>query len=182
MQGNKTAHRRGLIFRCFCGIIFPCYNIRYPGEYIMNKIFFILLPILPVAAFGADFSDCDVIGHKVYDGTVEECMTPPEICKEDPNSTKCLNNIKTAEQCAQPATQERIKQKSGAKVTTNLNYVYSDGTPVDNTAMIEDSNFVYIFRMGAGLFGVVTYTDNYQDYIIGTPESDGTNLALFKQN
>ena len=166
----------------------------------MNKIFFILLPILPVAAFGADFSDCDVIGHKVYDGNIEECMTPPEICKEDPNSTKCLNNIKTAEQCAQeidninklmaenyviykcPATQERIKQKSSAKVTTNVNYVYSDGTPVDSTAMIEDSNFVYIFRMGAGLFGGFTYTDNYQDYIIGTPENDGTNLALFKQN
>lgn len=164
----------------------------------MNKFFLFLLSILPVAAFGADFSDCEVIGHKVYNETVEKCMTPPEICKEEPNSEKCLNNTKTAEQCAQeidninklmaenyviykcPATQSRVSQKDAPKVTTNLNYVYNDGTPVDSKTMIEDSNFVYIFRMGAGLFGAFTYTEDYQDYILGTPESDGMNLSMFK--
>lgn len=164
----------------------------------MNKFFLFLLSILPVAAFGADFSDCEVIGHKVYNETVEKCMTPPEICKEEPNSEKCLNNTKTAEQCAQeidninklmtenyviykcPATQSRVSQKDAPKVTTSVNYVYNDGTPVDSKTMIEDSNFVYIFRMGAGLLGAFTYTEDYQDYILGTPESDGSNLALFK--
>ena len=164
----------------------------------MNKFFLFLLSILPVAAFGADFSDCEVIGHKVYNENVEKWMTQKKIWKEEKKKKKCLNNTKTAEQCAQeidninklmaenyviykcPATQSRVSQKDAPKVTTSVNYVYNDGTPVDSKTMIEDSNFVYIFRMGAGLLGAFTYTEDYQDYILGTPESDGMNLSMFK--
>lgn len=164
----------------------------------MKKFFLIFLFFMPIIAFADDLSDCEIIGHKVYAKTIEECTTPPEICKEEPNSAKCLNNIKTIEQCSEeieninklmsenyllfkcPATQERTAQKNASKVTTNSNYVYNDGTSIDTDAMVSDENFVYIFRMGAGLFGAFTYTEDYQDYILGVPEKDGTNLAIFK--
>ncbi len=164
----------------------------------MNKFFFILLTLLPVTSFSADFSDCEVIGHKIYTESVEKCTTPPEACNEDPDSSLCVNNIKTEEQCIEeikninnlmaenylvfkcPATSERVAQKGGDKVTTTLNYVYNDGTAVDADAMLEDEESVYIFRMGKGLLGILKYTEEYQDYILGPKAKNDMNLAEFK--
>ncbi len=163
----------------------------------MNKFLFPFFVFMPIIAFANDFNDCEIIGHKVYAKTIEECTTPPEICKEEPDSPLCLNSIKTVEQCTEeqetinklmaenyfvfkcPATSERVAQKSNPKVMSCVHYVYNDGTPVDTDAMAADDEYVYIFRMGSGIAGALTYTESYSDYILGKTEN-GVNLAAFK--
>lgn len=164
----------------------------------MRKLFIITsLSFLPLCAFAADVSDCTVVGHKIYTQTVESCMTPPEICKTEPDSPKCLNNTKAADECAAeiaeinqkmtenylvfrcPVNEERLAKLRSMPISADFDYVDINGVPVDIESMQADTESIYIFRRGAGLAGGFTYVEPYADYILVQTNPDGFNLALY---
>lgn len=165
----------------------------------MRKLFIIIsLLFLPLCAFAADVSDCTVVGHKIYTQTIETCMElPAEICETEPNSAKCRNNIKTADECAAeiaeinqkmsenylifrcPVNEERLAKLRSMPTSADFNYVDINGVPVDIESMQADTENIYIFRRGAGLFGMFTYVEPYADYILVPTNPDGFNLALY---
>ena len=160
-------------------------------------VFVCLFPHISAAA--PDLSGCEVIGYRVSSKTVEKCATPPEICKEEPNSNKCIMNTKTVEQCATEIASENAQMAekyfvfkcpfssefsaylASPQVTRLANYIYSDGTPIKSDVLLSDTEHVYVFRMGAGLAGGFGgYTHETSDYLLVAPDSEGLNLVEFK--
>ena len=146
-----------------------------------------------------DMSGCEIIGHRTSSLTVEKCSTLPAICKEEPNSNKCIMNIKTPEQCAAEIASEnaQMAEKYFAfkcplnpdfsdyltlpQVTQLSNYIYSDGTPIEPELLLSDTSHVYVFRMGSGLEGALgRYTPDTSDYLLVSPAANGFNQIEIK--
>lgn len=167
----------------------------------MRKIFFVLMCVMPTLTFAAvDVSDCTVIGHQrgtmVEDNcdTVETCHVDFADFPED--LAICLRRAKTKEQCrayiaAQnakieqenlvyrcPMTAFRLEQKAKEKNHVVHDLVYNNGTPMDQEAMANDTQYAYLFHGQSGLMGFV----NKKRYsIIGPAEKYGLNMALFDE-
>ena len=166
----------------------------------MKKIVLCTCVLLPTISFAAyDTSNCEIIGHRIPSKTIEECAKIPEICKEEPNSNKCIMNTKTLEQCTQeievekiqlaqnyfaykcPKTPDLVAYQSQPMVTRAMYYVYNDGTEIDADALSLDTEYIYVFRMGAGLSGALgAYTPEFTDYVLGPADVDGFHLTKIK--
>ena len=166
----------------------------------MKKIILCACVLFSTVSFAAyDTSNCEIIGHRITTKTIEKCAKKPEVCKEEPDSNICILNTKTPEHCAQeielekaqlaqnyfvykcPKTPDLVAYQSQPKVTIAINYVYNDGTEIDADALSLDTEYIYIFRMGAGLFGIFgAYTPEFTDYVLGPADADGFHLTEIK--
>ena len=167
----------------------------------MRKLFFVFVFLMPALAGAAvDVSDCEVIGYQKGTMTEKDCNTV-ESCNTDfakfPEDLEiCLKHAKTPEQCQEyiaeqnnkieqenlvyrcPLTAWRIKQKSKVKDHHVKDLVYTNGMPIDQTAIANDASHVYLFHGNTGLMGFV----NMKKYsIIGPAEKYGLNMAIFEE-
>lgn len=167
----------------------------------MKKVLlFTLIAFLPIASFAAvDISNCIVIGHQAGSWTVKNCTTVEDCEKEKDDSYPrgyelCMKNVKTPAECEQwvaeqnkkiesenlvyrcPATEYLLTQKVKEKTSAMSNLVDNDGVPLDQDAMIADTENVYIVRSGAGLAGFI----DRGGYRIFGPSEDNFNLAYIE--
>ena len=165
----------------------------------MKKILITCISLMPaISAAAVDVSDCTVIGHERGILTMENCTTADSCERHRPEFpeayTQCMRSVQTPAECELfieqqnkkietenlvyrcPANAERLAKRAKEKTSYNSHLVDMENMPLDQDALIADTENVYLIRYSVPSMGILV---KGEFKVLGPADSDGLNQALY---